>query len=771
MSRDFSTVVDDFASEKKTPAVSPLHFDFKRFLSLRLPGVILVGVILAIPLAIAGWFLTPVEFTASAQILYRSTSGGIVERSARSLGDYDKFVNTEIAKITGDNVLLKVLQHPEITALPSIRAASDRLTYLKGRITARIVPRSELVNVTCTMENRDEALKVLEVVVDIYEEQAMNAEREEGSVKLIALNERIRAKETELAEQRQRIRLKEGAIGAIAGSVLPQDSLEAQQYRASMLDAESRVKSAENNVAAAEDMIARIQAHQTAQRANPSSPIYEFGVETLVGRDARVAALQQELVRLENEAAMLRENLKEGHPRLLALNRQLDPMRANIARQEALARTDALNVVLSQAEEDLKAAQRRVEDEKRNVAQTTERYNIYLETERDKAEQASEQVAELQQLREEAALDSQLLTTWRTQVQNMQLEEEAPARVRVVTEPYAPFTQGVARKLLMAFAGFVAGLGAGVAFGVLRELLDQQIRTPRDLARVSRLPIVASIPHLSEDQIPGDADAALVVAQHPNSIIADEYRRVLARILFPEDNAAEISSLMVVSARPGEGKTSLACNVAIALEQASRRVLLMDLNGQRPSVEKAFGLPPGPGLSDLMRGDCDQEDAIRGTAFDNLGIIGPGTRPNELAGHLASRDMMDFLEWADEHFDHIILDAPPLMLMSDAKLLAPAIDGVVFVVGAGSATLGVTSRCLRDLDLLRANTIGLVLSGLRNMRGGYLRHNRNLFYEYKDKDPYPGSTGPFPDIRIVEDDGDAVDAEVVLLPASDSKER
>ena len=689
-----------------------LHFDFKRFLEPA-PAGRSVGVIRHI-----SWrsrLPDPVEFTASADPVPLDLRGLWSDPPVR--WGCDKFVEhrdredhgrqrvVEGAPASGDHRAASI--RPQVTAC-----------YLKAGLPPASC-REAMVNVTCTMENRDEALKVLEVVVDIYEEQAMNAEREEGSVKLIALNERIRAKETELAEQRQRIRLKEGAIGAIAGSVLPQDSLEAQQYRASMLDAESRVKSAENNVAAAEDMIARIQAHQTAQRANPSSPVYEFGVETLVGRDARVAALQQELVRLENEAAMLRENLKEGHPRLLALNRQLDPMRANIARQEALARTDALNVVLSQAEEDLKAAQRRVEDEKRNVAQTTERYNIYLETERDKAEQASEQVAELQQLREEAALDSQLLTTWRTQVQNMQLEEEAPARVRVVTEPYAPSTQGVARKLLMAFAGFVAGLGAGVAFGVLRELLDQQIRTPRDLARVSRVPIVASIPHLSEDQIPGDADAALVVAQHPNSIIADEYRRVLARILFPEDNAAEISSLMVVSARPGEGKTSLACNVAIALEQASRRVLLMDLNGQRPSVEKAFGLPPGPGLSDLMRGDCDQEDAIRGTAFDNLGIIGPGTRPNELAGHLASRDMMDFLEWADEHFDHIILDAPLLMLMSDAKLLAPAIDGVVFVVGA-VGHLGVTSRCLRDLDLLRANTIGLVLSGLRNMRGGYM---------------------------------------------------
>jgi len=770
MSRDFSTVVDDFASESKAPTTPALHFDIKRFINLRLPSIMIIGFSLAVPLGLAGWFLTPVEFTASAQILYRSLQSTFVDNgdSRATSGDYTKFVNTEIAKLTGDNVLLKVLERPEVISLPVIREIRDKLTFLKGCISARPVNQSELVNVTCTMKSRAEALQVLQVVIDIYERQALVDEQTEGSYKIDILNGEIDDLEEDLAIRRKTIEELEGALGASTGGGLPQDSKEAEQYRAEMLISEGRLKDGENFVASVEGKIARLEAHQETNRSNPSAPIYEFGVESRVLQDPRVAALQEDLVRLESSVDLLRESHQEAHPKLRAQLKQLDSMKRNIEKQENLARTDVLKALHGEFEQELEAAQRVVEDEKLNLAENTNRYDSYVKSEQDKASLASEDRARLQQFREQWALDNEWLSKLRTQVKNMQLDEESPARVRIATEPYAPLTQGITKKLLMAAMGILAGLSVGVAYGVLRELLDKQIRTPRDLARISNLPIIASIPHLSEDKTLKDADSALLMAQHPNSVVADEYRRILARILFPEDNAAEISSLLVVSACPGEGKTSLACNLAVALEHANRKVLLIDLSSQRPSVEKAFGMKPSFGLSDLLENEDSREELIRRTAFENLGILGPGSNPASLAGRLASREMMDFMEWADEHFDHIIVDTPPLLLMSDAKLLAPAIDGVLFVVGAGLSTLGMVTRSLRELDMLRANTIGVVLNGIRNMRGGYLRQNQSLFYAYADRNEFDMPVDSMPEIKIVDDEmSDAVEAEVVLLPVDE----
>jgi len=774
MSRDFSTVVDDSPSDKPSTRAPGLYFDVKRFFSLRMPGVLLIAAVLAVPFSLAGWILTPVEFTSIAQIQYKSLQGKFsdVGNAGSNSAEYDKFVNTEIAKLVGDNVLMQVLQLPKIQALPSVQQAQDKLTFLKGQVTARPVTRSELVNVVCAMPTRHEALEVLTVLTQVYRDQTLGEASAEGTQRIVTLNKEIEKLETALAGRRQSIEDLEGQLGASAGIVNPQDSVEAEQYRESMLAAETALKVAEKNVADIKDQITRIEGVQAANASSPGTPIFDFGIETLVGADPGVQTIQTTLVTQEGVVDGLRETHKEGHPELKAQVRSLESMRKSIDKQKEIARTGALRSIHGELMQKLEMANRGVADAQLNLASNTERYNTFIQTEKDKATQTSADRARLEKLKEEAAADRVSLENWRTTVSNMQLDEQASPRVEVVTPPYAPEEAGIAKKLLMAFMGLIAAGGIGVAYGVLRELMDGQVRTPKDISRISSLPIIASIPHFSEDAMLKDVEASLLMAQHPNSIVADEYRRILARILFPEDNAAEISSLMVVSASRGEGKTSVACNLAVALEHANRRVLLIDLSSQRPEIENSFGLVPGPGLAELLENLDAREELIRRTAFENLGIIGPGLDPKALAGRLASREMMDFMEWADEHFDHIIIDTPPLLLMSDAKLIAPAIDGVLFVVGVGHSTLGMVSRGLRELELLRANTIGVVLNGIRSLRGGYLKQNQKLFYAYANNN---GATHPrpaaMPEINILDDEiPEPIDAEVVLLPFDKRKD-
>ena len=775
MSRDFSTVVDDSPSEKPTTRTPGLHFDVKRFFSLRMPSVILIATVLAVPLSIAGWILTPVQFSAIAQIQYRSIQGKFADvgNAGGGSAEYDKFVNTEIAKLVGDNVLMQVLQFPNIQALPSIQQAQDKLTFLKGKVVARSVTRSELVDVVCSMSTRSEALEVLKVLTTVYRDQALSEASALGSQRIVTLNKEIENLEAALELRRQSIEDLEGQLGASAGIVNPQDSVEAEQYRESMLAAEALLKLAEKDVADIQDQVTRLEGVQAANASSPATPIFDFGVETHVGADPGVQTIQTSLVMQEGVVDGLRETHKDTHPELKAQVRSLESMRKSIAKQKEIARTGALQSLHGELMQKVEAAKRGVADAQLNLASNTERYNTFVQTEKEKATQTSADRARLEKMKEEAAADRVSIENWRTTVRNMQLDEEAPARVNVVTQPYAPEAAGIAKKLLMALMGlFVAG-GIGVAYGVLRELLDGQVRTPKDIGRVSSLPIIASIPHFSEDAMLRDVDASLLMAQHPNSIVADEYRRILARILFPEDNAAEISSLMVVSASRGEGKTSVACNLAVALEHANRRVLLIDLSSQRPEIESTFGLVPGPGLAELLENLDAREELIRRTAFENLGIIGPGLDPKALAGRLASREMMGFMEWADEHFDHIIIDTPPLLLMSDAKLIAPAIDGVLFVVGVGHSSLGMVSRGLRDLELLRANTIGVVLNGIRSLRGGYMKQNQKLFYAYANQSAPKHSPRPeaMPEINILDDEiSDPIDAEVVLLPFDTRKD-
>lgn len=773
MSRDFSTIVEDYGSERPKTRAPGFHFDLKRFLNLRLLSVIAITAVLAGPLAVLGWFAAPDVYTASAVLQFRSVVDEIIDRGAAGGAvAYDKFVGTELAKLKGNIVLSRVLERPEVQRLASLEAQSDKLAYLESTISTSKSRNSELVTVYCTMKSRAEALVVLQCVMDEYQKLALNEESGSVTNKVATLNREIENRTRELDLQRERIRELEGALGSMAG-LSPVESKEAEQYRDKFLDAEDRVTEMEDGLADAKKNLERVAILEKQYAENPDNPIYEFGIDpSMVQGDMRVSSSQTELSSLESRVALLSESHKPEHPALEAAQRQLDSVRANVERRERLARADALQTIRGRFELEVETLERNLKDEQETLELARERLKEFESSQEEKLEMASSERAHIQMLRERAEGNREFIAGLEAEVRNIQLNEQAPARVSIASQAYASPTKDRKTKYILAAFGVVVALGIGMAYGVVRELTDRQIRTRQDIARISELPTIASIPHLSEDRFLAGADSAMLMAQHPNSTVADEYRRILARILFPEDNAAEISSLLVVSASTEEGKTSVAANLAVALEQANRRVLLIDLSSQKPDIERKFGLTPSTGLSELLHNPHAREELIRSTAFENLGVVGPGKVPEELAGRLASREMMDFMEWADEHFDHIIVDTPPLLLMSDAKLLAPAMDGVLFVVGAGSSTLGMVSRCLSDLEQLRANIIGIVINGIRSMRGGYLRKNQSLYYAYTERaaDAANAATDEMPEINVLDEDApESVEAEVVLLPYDDDE--
>ena len=116
--------------------------------------------------------------------------------------------------------------------------------------------------------------------------------------------------------------------------------------------------------------------------------------------------------------------------------------------------------------------------------------------------------------------------------------------------------------------------------------------------------------------------------------------------------------------------------------------------------------------------------------------------------------MLRFMEWAEEEFDHVIMDTPPALLMSDAKLLAPLVDAVVIVVGVGVSTTGMVRRCLREMELVGANMVGVVLNGLRSTRGGYLKHNMKLYKAYAEEGGNGRARRDVRDIKIVDEEPD-----------------
>ena len=137
---------------------------------------------------------------------------------------------------------------------------------------------------------------------------------------------------------------------------------------------------------------------------------------------------------------------------------------------------------------------------------------------------------------------------------------------------------------------------------------------------------------------------------------------------------------------------------------------------------------------------------------------------NEVIGKLASREMVEFLEKAEESFEHVIIDSPPTLLMADAKLLAPVVDGVIMVVGAEVSSLGMVRRALTELQQIGSNVIGVVLNRAKHVAGGYMRDNLEKFYNYNKEtaDTTPALDQPGAEATPASIDGEELPTMILL---------
>ena len=293
--------------------------------------------------------------------------------------------------------------------------------------------------------------------------------------------------------------------------------------------------------------------------------------------------------------------------------------------------------------------------------------------------------------------------------------------------------------------------GVGLAF--LIELLNDLVRTPRDVARYLHIPLLGVIPDADEDEQAEDIDLCHVVRQAPYSIISESYRRLRAN--FKLSGAAEsVKVLLVTSGSAGDGKTSVAVNFATTFIAENKKVLLIDANFWKPNLHAVFPKIEQPGenddsengsqndepqmgdqsefgLSTLLAGLCGYHEAIRPSGIEGLDIINAGLLPFNPTELLGGRQMEQLLKHQRQNYDYVIIDGPPVLLVSDAKLLARLVDATILVFNAAASRRGAAQRTIRELKAINATLAGCVLFAAKTLKGGYFQEQFRSYQEYQ----------------------------------------
>jgi capsular exopolysaccharide synthesis family protein len=410
-----------------------------------------------------------------------------------------------------------------------------------------------------------------------------------------------------------------------------------------------------------------------------------------------------------------------------------------------------------QMQEQIAEVQRRRDERKREIAEQTRRANLM--NARDSLRVLEERLAELQRLQAEAEekqrkLDEaraqyeqrqkirderiETLNSVKAQIEKLRIMVDDPEtpKVQLVGPAPEPLEMVVSRhRLLWIPGGTMLGLVLGLALAFLVEMLNDLVRTPSDVRRFLHVPLLGVIPDADEDRAVDDVDLCHVIEEAPYSLLGECYRRCRTNLELAGEEA--FKTLLVASGQPGDGKTSVACNLATGFVAKYEKVLLIDANLRQPNLHMAFPPEGGeqggsahPGLTDFLAGECDLHEAIEPGRAGGPDLIYAGPPTPNPAELLAGHRVKELIEATAGEYDRVVIDSPPVLLVSDVKMLGRLADATVLVFNAATTRRGEAQRTIFELEEVGARIVGCVLFGAEAMKGGYFRQQYRAYRKY-----------------------------------------
>ena len=314
--------------------------------------------------------------------------------------------------------------------------------------------------------------------------------------------------------------------------------------------------------------------------------------------------------------------------------------------------------------------------------------------------------------------------------------------VRILERALTPGGPIKPRNLQSLFLAALIGLAAGIGLIFLLEFMDDSVRYPEEVARSLGAPSLGLVPTAHWKH---EGDASYWIGNVDSSSgFSEAYRNIRSALLL-NPSGKPFKTLTVTSAVPKEGKTTTTANLATSFAQVGHKVLLVDADLHRGGVHRFFGLQAGLGLTDVLLGHSDLDQVVQKTEVEGLDLIGTGAFPDNPAELVLRKEMGAFLAAASQKYDVVILDAPPVLAVSETTVIASQTDGVVLVVWSGRTSRKLVQVAMRQLLSRGANLLGVVLNNLDLTRmgnygaSGYYHY---YGYDYRYEEENPGDASP-----------------------------
>jgi len=683
-------------------SAEPTLRDYWRILQKRKWTVISTTLVLVTMVTIASFKMTPRYEAVSRIAVHRENVEmlGFKEVAPSTSEDYDHSIQlaTQVRILQSDTLALQVIRQLQLDKNPNFaytlpekdtttsgpvpttasgldeRQQAALLGRFRSELRVSPVPRSRMIEINYLNPDRHLAAQVVNTLVNAYIEHNFKTKFESTmqtsnwlSIQLLDLQRKVETSQEQLVRYQRE--------NEILG-----------------IDEKQNITTARLNelnqqlILAETDRIQKEASYKLTLSAN-------LELVPGVAESRIVQRLKEQEAEVKNQYAQATTQFGPSYPRVVELGNQLKQIESALQTEVRKIAGRIQNEYLTAAEREkmLRAALEKQKDEANLLNERAIQYNVLK---RD-VESSRELYEGLQQRLKEAGVAAGLRSGNVTVVD-------------IARPPVRPAKPNIPMNIA---AGFLLSLGLGIALAFVQESLDTTVRTPGDIQVACGLPSLGFIPigsHSNSSRKDGQRRRSLalqatssepveLIAQaRPKSELAEAYRALRTSILLSSLGTPP-KIILVTSPLPQEGKTTTSMNLAFVLAQTGSRVLLVDADMRRPSIHKTLHLKLGWGLCGLLAtGKIFEELAVPSPQFPNLLILPAGATPPYPAELLGSQLMSDYLAQWRQSFDHVVMDTPPALTVTDAVVLSGRADAVVMVIRAGQTTKQALHR-IQDL--------------------------------------------------------------------------
>lgn len=719
------------------------------------------GLLFGLALGQAAYWQVGPEYEASAQVLVSRRNAVQLKDEQRALGNYGD--RTEhIALILSPMIAGKAVEIGKLNELTTFNkspdAAEDIVEDLKVKRSAG-QDRSfiNVLNITYTSKVASDARAVVDAVIAAYG-QYLEETRSEHTTDVMKLatkahdeiQEKLRKKEQDYLDFRDKAPLQwKSPVGASNDG--QGTTTNVHQERLMAIEEQRKL-----NLLRQAELHSRMAALDAGLKANEPRESLELLVRRFMNSDGpsgqdqqeqrELAAFESKLLPMLLEEERLSRDYGGDHPELLSVRKSIQSTidyykqhgvrlpNEKDATGKPVRRTglDFIAVYIDSLRQQIN------ELKNRNVELTT-----IFEAELVKAKELARFQAQDQSMNAEITQIRELWEQLTTQVNQVDIEKDSSG---YTLKQIAPVKSSISMKRLMKFygAGAIFGLGCVGLWAFLREWRDTTLKSAKDVQLCLRQPILGGVREfttVSDRAAPNSGRLHPVIRywHAPSSIEAEHIRSIRASLAVALENR-HAKIVQITSPEPGDGKSTLIANLAVAEAQAGQRVLLIDADLRRPSLHTLFRVPLGHGLSDALLGQASLSEVLRPTPVEHLTFLTAGSPPTNPAEILSSSRWQRLIAELRGQFDLILIDSPPLLAVSDPCEIARHVDGMLLVMRLGKNR---RPAAVRTRELIRSHNLpllGVIANGLldENTAGtGYYPdyHSRTLSDATKEAAP------------------------------------